>query len=56
MKEEYPIDGVLYTVNPIAINQPVDVYTKNKRCICVVESESFGTILLCIIAATMVIS
>eukprot|EP00494_Astrolonche_serrata_P025520 UN25781 len=46
-----PISGALYTVNPIAINQPVDVYTHNKRCI--VEWETnFGSVVMCVIAAT----
>eukprot|EP01083_Nonionella_stella_P146625 461400_1 len=50
----HAIDGALYTVNPIAINKPVDVYTKNKRAIVEVQNEKHGSYIMFVIAATMV--
>lgn len=49
------IDGALYTVNPIAINKPVDVYTQNKRAIVEIEcGGKTGNCIMFVIAATMV--
>lgn len=39
-----PIDGALYTVNPIAINTTTDVYTENKRIACEIESDNYGKV------------
>merc|ERR1719273_2652456 len=47
------IDGALYTVNPIAVNKPVDVYTNNKRCIVEIEGKNCSFIMF-VIAASMV--
>jgi phosphatidylserine decarboxylase len=52
--KRFPIAGALYTVNPIAINQPVNVYTENKRCVCLIDTEEFGAVILIAVAATMV--
>ncbi|ETO30597.1 hypothetical protein RFI_06527 [Reticulomyxa filosa] len=51
-----PIDGALYTVNPIAINQPVNVYTENKRCVIEIETgkDRFGLVIMIPIGATLV--
>lgn len=38
------IPGALFTVNPIAINQPVNVYTENKRGIVELDSKEFGKV------------
>ena len=48
------IDGALYTVNPIAINKTVDVYTENKRAIVEIDSGNNGSCVVFSIAATMV--
>lgn len=48
------IDGALFTVNPIAINQNVNVYTTNKRQITELESKEFGLVLVIAVGATMV--
>merc|ERR1719373_271034 len=48
------IDGALYTVNPIAINKTVDVYTENKRAIVEIDSGKNGGCVMFAIAATMV--
>jgi len=51
-----PFTGALYTVNPIAINQPINVYTENKRCIIEIETgdDHFGTVVMVPVGATMV--
>merc|ERR1719242_1459363 len=49
------IDGALYTVNPIAINKTVDVYSENKRAIVEIEcGGKIGNVIMFVIAATMV--
>lgn len=48
------IDGELLTVNPIAINQNVNVYTMNKRAIVEIDSPTFGLVVLIPVGATMV--
>ena len=48
------IDGALYTVNPIAINKTVDVYTENKRAIVEIDGGKNGGCIMFAIAATMV--
>jgi phosphatidylserine decarboxylase len=49
-----PIDGDLYTVNPIAVNKNVNVFTMNKRVVCPLESPEFGTVGMIAVGATMV--
>jgi phosphatidylserine decarboxylase len=50
-----PIDGALFTVNPIAIRQNVpDVYTENKREVCLVHTRAFGTVAIVAVGATVV--
>lgn len=47
-------DGALYTVNPIAIREEVDVYTENKRNLTLLNSTEFGTVGYVSVGATMV--
>jgi len=47
------IPGTYYTVNPIAINQQIDVYGQNRRLITVIES-AFGRVVFVAVGATMV--
>jgi phosphatidylserine decarboxylase precursor len=54
MGKPIPISGHLYTVNPIAINHAVNVYTENKRVLIPVESEEFGFVMLVAVGAIMV--
>lgn len=54
VKKITPIDGALYTVNPVAVNKPLNVYTENKRCVVELESKTFGNVILIAVAATMV--
>jgi len=48
------IAGTYYTVNPVAVNQSVDVYCENKRAVATIESKQFGTVCYVAIGATMV--
>jgi len=59
-----PVDGIVgkfekfngsyYTVNPMAIREPIDVYTENKRQRVVLSSNGFGDVLFIAVGATMV--
>lgn len=49
------IPGPLYTVNPIAVNSKYcNVFTENKRVVCIISSEEFGKMAFVAIGATMV--
>jgi len=48
------IPGTYYTVNPIAINQKIDVYGNNARLVTSIETKDFGTVLFVAVGATMV--
>ena len=48
------INGYLYSVNPIALRQDIDIFTKNKRMITTLESQKFGKVLYIEIGATNV--
>lgn len=48
------INGYLYSVNPIAIKQNIEILTENKRCITQLKTEKFGTVLYIEIGATSV--
>lgn len=48
------IDGALFTVNPIAINKNVNVYTENKRAVIELDTVHLGKMLMFVIGATMV--
>jgi len=50
----FPHDGALFTVNPIAIREKVDVYTENKRIVTTINSPVFGNVLFIAVGATMV--
>ncbi|GLJ31936.1 hypothetical protein SUGI_0642840 [Cryptomeria japonica] len=47
--------GQLYTVNPIAVNNKhCNVFTENKRVVCIISSQEFGKMAFVAIGATMV--
>lgn len=48
------VNGTLYTVNPIAVRQPINVYTENIRHILELHSDAFGTVVMIAVGATMV--
>jgi len=52
--ESTPVDGSLYTVNPVAVRQPIDVFTENKRIRTIIHSKCFGDVVYITVGATMV--
>ncbi len=48
------INGPLYSVNPIALCQNIQILATNKRCITELRTEKFGNVLLLEIGATCV--
>lgn len=48
------IQGPLYSVNPIALRQNIDILTTNKRTITTLSTETFGDVLLIEVGATCV--
>ncbi len=48
------IDGALMTVNPIAVNRNINVFTQNKREIYTLQSSAFGLVGIVSVGATMV--
>jgi phosphatidylserine decarboxylase len=48
------IKGPLYSVNPIALRQNINILASNKRCITELKSERFGNVLLIEVGATCV--
>lgn len=46
LSEEIPVPGSYFTVNPIAVRRPLDVYTANQRSVVLIETEHFGTVAL----------
>ena len=48
------INGLLYSVNPIALRKRISIFWENKRVITEIESEEYGTILYVEIGATSV--
>jgi len=48
------IPGPLYSVNPIALRQNIDILATNKRCLSVLESPLLGKVLVMEIGATCV--
>lgn len=48
------INGLLFSVNPLAVQQNVALLTENKRMITHLKSQKYGTILFIEIGATMV--
>lgn len=53
-EESKLINGWLYSVNPIAIEQNINIFTENKRSLCSLNSELFGKVLFLEIGATNV--
>ncbi len=45
------VPGLLHSVSPYALEQKISVYALNKRTICPLETEEFGTVLLMEIGA-----
>lgn len=48
------ISGTLYTVNPVAVRQEINVYTENVRHILELNTDKFGKVIMIMVGATMV--
>lgn len=48
------INGWLYSVNPVAIKKNINIFTENKRTLCLLDSQHFGKVLFLEIGATFV--
>lgn len=48
------INGYLHSVNPIAVRKNINIFTSNKRTVCHLNTERFGTVLFMEIGATNV--
>ena len=49
-----PINGWLYSVNPVALRRNVRYLVQNKRCVTLIESPVFGTVAMIEVGATAV--
>ena len=49
-----PMNGALFTVNPLAIRSPINVYTENKRVLVLIDTEDFGMVAAVVVGATIV--
>ena len=54
VKSDRITNGYYYSVNPLALNKVVDLYSKNKRDITLIETENFGNLLYIEVGATFV--
>lgn len=48
------INGSLHSVNPLAVRRNIEIYTQNKRTLCVLNTSSFGKVIYMEIGATNV--
>jgi len=48
------INGWLYSVNPLALKRDINIFSQNKRTLCMIASEKFGTVLFLEVGATFV--
>jgi len=48
------VDGSLYSVNPLALRQKIDILNSNKKMITVLDSQQFGEVLYIEVGATAV--
>lgn len=48
------INGDYYSVSPIALRKKVELISLNKRSYCLIETETFGNVIMSEVAATMV--
>ncbi len=46
--------GVLYSVNPLAVRKNIQIFTRNKRTLCKLQTSSFGQVLYMEVGATNV--
>lgn len=48
------VKGHYYSVSPIALKNSLEIFCENQREYCLLETEKFGKIIMCEVAATMV--
>eukprot|EP00479_Gromia_sphaerica_P010178 TRINITY_DN4585_c0_g1_i1.p1 TRINITY_DN4585_c0_g1~~TRINITY_DN4585_c0_g1_i1.p1 ORF type:complete len:119 (-),score=16.24 TRINITY_DN4585_c0_g1_i1:152-475(-) len=48
------ISGKLYSVNPLAVNRPVNVFTENKRVLIEIRTAEYGSVVLVVVGAVLV--
>lgn len=48
------INGLLFSINPMALKRNVHIFTQNRRTLCILKSEQFGKVLYLEIGATNV--
>lgn len=48
------INGLLHSVNPAAIKKNIEIFTENKRTLCILDSKQFGKVLFLEIGAICV--
>lgn len=48
------INGYLYSVNPIAVKKNIQIFTENKRTLCMLDTPLFGRVLYLEVGATSV--
>lgn len=51
---ETEIDGDYYSVSPIALREKIELLTMNKRSYCTIKTDTYGTVVMAEVAATMV--
>mmetsp|Transcript_364 Transcript_364/g.716 ORF Transcript_364/g.716 Transcript_364/m.716 type:complete len:709 (+) Transcript_364:57-2183(+) len=49
-----PIDGAYFTVSPLAVRTDIDIFTENKRTMLVIDTDTFGPVVMMVIGATCV--
>lgn len=54
LDEHSLINGYLYSVNPIALKQNIDIFSQNKRTITALQTKHFGKVLYVAVGATNV--
>ena len=54
VSETKDINGLLYSVNPIALKKNIEIFSENKRTLCTIENRYFGKVLFLEIGATFV--
>lgn len=52
--ESIPVKGHYLSVSPLALKKSLDIFLKNKREYMILESGSYGDVLICDVGATMV--
>lgn len=52
--ETHLLNGLLYSVNPVALKRNVEIFTQNRRTLCLLETGRFGKVVYMEVGATNV--